>query len=252
MRSTRVIPVVLLDANRAVKTKQFRDSEYVGDPVNTIRLFSEKSVDELVILDITATPQKTKVDVSLLETLASQAFMPISFGGNVSSLEDARKVFGSGMEKVILGTAVFENIELIEQISSSFGSQAVTVCLDVINVNGDTASFVTGGLVNNHTASISDLTTQLQSVGVGEVIIQSVENDSMLSGFNLEHISAFSSNLSVPVVALGGCGKVSDMKAAIEAGATAIAAGTLFTFVGPHRAVLINYPTENELSQYLP
>ena len=252
MRSTRVMPVVLLDGNRAVKTKQFKDPEYVGDPVNTIRLFSEKFVDELVILDITAKARKAKPNEKLLVGLGSQAFMPLSFGGNISTLEDAKIVFGSGMEKVVLGSAALETPSLITEIANSFGSQAVAICLDVLNVNGDVATLTTGGLAREHLVSITQLTSQLVDAGAGEVIIQSVENDSMLCGYNLEHIRAFSSCLSTPIVALGGCSSVNDMKDAVIAGATAVAAGTIFTFIGPHRAVLINYPSEKELSDLLP
>jgi imidazole glycerol-phosphate synthase subunit HisF len=155
------------------------------------------------------------------------------------------------MEKVVLRRAVLENPKLIFEISNIFGSQAVTACIDVIEIKGDEATLMVDSFNNVKTVSIKSFSSRLNDSGIGEIVIQSVMNDSMLCGYNLEHISAFSSELSAPVVALGGCSSIADMENAVKFGATAVAAGTMFTFLGSKRAVLINYPSEQNLSEKL-
>ena len=177
--------------------------------------------------------------------------MPLSFGGNIKSIDDAKLVFDSGMEKVVLGSAAFSDQQLISLIANSFGSQAVSVCIDVLSIDGDCLIATTNGLEERHAVSLSNFLKSLEAAGVGEIIIQSVDRDSTQIGYDTEAIALFRGATGLPLVALGGCSSLNNFVDARDAGATAVAAGSIFTFVGPHRAVLINYPSDEVLEKLL-
>jgi imidazole glycerol-phosphate synthase subunit HisF len=249
MLSNRVIPTLLLKDDGLVKTRKFKNPKYVGDPVNAIRIFNEKEVDELVVLDIQASKQGREPNYALINEIAGECFMPLCYGGGVRTVEMAARIFDCGVEKVCLQTAAFENPGLITQIAQRFGSQAVVLSVDVKRdwlrrtrlYNAKSGSF--------ESQAWTDFLRIAVEAGAGEVIINSVDHDGELGGYDLEVIRQAASMVQVPVIASGGAGKLDDFKAAIAAGASAVAAGALFVFHGPHRAVLITYPRYEELEK---
>jgi cyclase len=249
MLSNRVIPTLLLKDGGLVKTRKFKNPKYVGDPVNAIRIFNEKEVDELVVLDIQASKQGREPNYALINEIAGECFMPLCYGGGVRTIEMAARIFDCGVEKVCLQTAAFENPGLITQIAKRFGSQAVVLSVDV---KRDWLRRTR--LYNSKSGSaVSQAWTDFLRIGVeagaGEVIVNSVDHDGELDGYDLEVIGQAACMVEVPVIASGGGGKLDDFKAAIAAGASAVAAGAMFVFHGPHRAVLITYPRYEELEK---
>ena len=249
MLKHRVIPALLLQNNRLVKTIRFKNPKYVGDPINAIRIFNEKEVDELMVLDIMASKHRLNPNYELIEQFASECFMPLAYGGGIRTIEQAKQVFSLGVEKVCLQTAALENPRIISEISDRFGSQSVIVSIDIkknwigkVNIHNDS---INKAISNNWL----DLLKKLISAGAGEVLLNAVDKDGTLSGPDLELIHQANQNIDVPLIAIGGISSLSDIKAAINAGASAVAAGAFFVFHGPHRAVLITYPKYHELEQ---
>jgi cyclase len=251
MLKHRVIPCLLLKDGGLVKTQRFAKPKYVGDPVNAIRIFNEKEVDELMVLDITASREGREPHYELIERFAGECFMPLSYGGAVRTVEQARRLFSLGVEKVCVQTAVLDDVSLIREVADRFGSQAVVASIDVKK-----------GLFGGHKlygASAGKTLSrpwqeQLQRVvdaGAGEVVLNSVDRDGVMQGMDLALIREASAAISVPLIAIGGAGSLDDIKAATEAGASAVAAGAFFVFHGPHRAVLITYPNYRQLETLL-
>jgi cyclase len=249
MLSNRVIPTLLLQDGGLVKTRKFKNPKYVGDPVNAIRIFNEKEVDELVVLDIQASKHGREPNYALISEIAGECFMPLCYGGGVRTVEMAARIFDCGVEKVCLQTAAFENPGLITQIAKRFGSQAVVLSVDVKRdwLRRKRLYNAKSGLVTSQTWT--DFLRIGVEAGAGEVILNSVDHDGELDGYDLEVISQAACMVEVPVIASGGAGKLDDFKAAIAAGASAVAAGAMFVFHGPHRAVLITYPRYEELEK---
>jgi len=251
MLKHRIIPILLLLNNGLVKTRLFRDPKYVGDPINAIRIFNEKEVDELMVLDIGASKVGREPDFEIIEQFAGECFMPLCYGGGINSLETAHRLYSLGVEKVSLQTAVLETPKLISEIANHYGSQSVVVSADVkkgwLNEKKLYASNYRGKLE----LSLTEYLHRSVEAGAGEILLNSVDRDGTLSGMDLELIKEVSSLLSVPLVAAGGAGSLQDMKNAVDAGASAVAAGAFFVFHGPHRAVLITYPQYDELEELL-
>ena len=253
MNKTRVIPVLLLRGKGLVKTVRFKDPKYIGDPINSVRIFNEKEVDELVFLDITATPEGRGPDFELLSDIASEAFMPMAYGGGITSLDQVQRVFALGFEKVIVDTAAYTDPQLIQDAVAIFGSQSIVGCVDVRKTLLGRYELISHAGKSKQRVSLREHLKALERQGVGEIIVNAVDRDGTQSGYDLKLIREVSSSVSVPVVACGGASSIDDFVAAVgEAGASAVAAGSLFVFVGPHRAVLINYPARAELALRLP
>jgi cyclase len=253
MNKTRVIPVLLLRGKGLVKTVKFKDPKYIGDPINSVRIFNEKEVDELVFLDITATPEGRGPDFELLANIAGEAFMPMSYGGGISSLDQVQRIFALGFEKVVIDTAAYGSPQLIRDAVAIYGSQSIVGCIDVRrNLLGRYELHSHAGKIRQ-AAALLDHVTGLEQLGVGEIIVNAVDRDGTQSGYDLKLLQQVSSAVSVPVVACGGASGLDDFVAAVKhGGVSAVAAGSLFVFMGPHRAVLINYPDRSELARRLP
>jgi cyclase len=251
MLSNRVIPTLLLQDGGLVKTRKFKNPKYVGDPVNTIRIFNEKEVDELVVLDIQASKQGREPNYALINEIAGECFMPLCYGGGVRTVEMAARIFDCGVEKICLQTAAFENPGLITKIAKRFGSQAVVLSVDVKQDWLRRMRLYNAKSGNTAAQAWTDFLRIGVESGAGEVIINSVDHDGELDGYNLEIIGQAADIVEVPVIASGGAGTLEDFKAAIAAGASAVAAGAMFVFHGPHRAVLITYPRYEELEELL-
>lgn len=253
MKRIRVIPALSMEQGRLVKTKCFRERTYVGDPVNTVKIFNDKEVDELLLLDIGASRAGTGPDFALLKEIASECFIPLGYGGGISTLEQARRLFGIGVEKISLNSALVDNPGLIGEVARIYGSQAVVASIDVRG-----SGFLRRERVFTHGGQRAEkedavtLAKRAVSAGAGELLITAMDRDGTLSGYDIQLMARLSAEVPVPIIANGGASGISDFVAAVrDGGASAVAAGALFVFRGPHRAVLVNYPSQQALREGL-
>lgn len=244
----RVIPCLLLRNKGLVKTVKFKDPKYVGDPINAVKIFNDKEVDELIFLDITATATNKEPDITYLKDIASECFMPLCYGGGVSTLLQIEKILSVGVEKVAINTQAFYNNNLIKEASRIHGSSTIVVSMDVKkNLWGKYQVFVKNGLVNTHIDPI-EYSKKMEDLGAGEIMLNCIDNDGTMLGYNINLIQKIADNVNIPVIACGGAGNLGHFKQAIVEGhASAVAAGSFFVFHGKHRAVLITYPSSGEL-----
>ena len=244
----RVIPVLTIVGEDLVKTTKFSKPRYLGDPINAVKIFNGKSVDELCFLDISASKNRLGPNFALLKDIAVQAFMPLSYGGGITTIEEIKQLYKIGYEKVILNTSFINNPELVRQAALVAGNQSVVVSIDVKkNAFGKYVAYTEDGLTKVNQSPV-ELAKYAEELGAGEVIINSIDKDGMMTGYDLQLIKEITSALSIPVIACGGAGSVSDFKKALdEGGAHAVAAGSLFVYYGPKKAVLITAPTEQSL-----
>ncbi|MBT5551894.1 MAG: imidazole glycerol phosphate synthase subunit HisF [Nitrospina sp.] len=251
MLNSRVIPCLLLQNEGLIKTLKFAKPKYIGDPINAIRIFNDKEVDELIVLDIDASKDERDPNFTLIEKFASECFMPLCYGGGIRSVQQAQQLFALGIEKICLQTAALDDPKIITEIANRFGRQSVVASVDIKkNLLGEHQIYrsVDGKKVKQPWLQCLQ---QLVNAGAGEVIVNSVDRDGTMAGMDLELIGEAASAVTVPLIAMGGAGSLSDMKSAINAGASAVSAGAFFVFQGPHRAVLITYPDYRELENLL-
>jgi cyclase len=240
MHNERFIPVLQLQNRRLVKTVKFIPNRYLGDPLNAIRIFNLKGVSELIVTDISATKNKV-IDFDFLEKISAQAFVPIAYGGGIASIQDAHKLYQIGFDKIILSTALFEQPSLVENIIEVYGSQNIIGSLDYVkNYKNITLTYY-GYRKKYSDKNIEDIIRNFVNIGVGEIFLHDVDRDGTYKGLDLNMIDNVSKLCSVPVIACGGAKSLHDMDSAINSGASAVAAGSLFSFYGKHTAVLINY-----------
>jgi cyclase len=253
MISTRVIPTLLLCGEGLVKTVNFQNKKYIGDPINAVRIFNEKEVDELIFLDIEAGSTCRGPQFELLSSITEEAFMPMAYGGGITTLVQIERLFKLGFEKVVINTSAYRDPKLISEAAAVFGSQSIVGAVDVRrSVSGEYKLFSSAGSVQEH-VSLSDHLKQLVSAGAGEIFINSIDRDGTLTGYDLVLLKEVCSQVSVPVVACGGAGSIRHFVEAVEqAHVSAVAAGSFFVFIGPHRAVLITYPDRHILTRELP
>jgi cyclase len=243
----RVIPALLLHKNGLIKSVRFSDYKYVGDPINAVRIFNEKEVDELAIIDIDASRDKRPPDVSRIAAIASEAFMPISYGGGIGRVEDAERILLNGAEKVIINSAAVTNPALIGEIARRFGSQSCVISIDFKkSLFGSVHVFTNNGKTNTGLNVIA-FAKQMEEAGAGEILLNSIERDGTFKGYDLTMIKKVADSVNIPVIAMGGAGSLNDFRLAAGSGASAVCAGSLFVFQRPHRAVLISYPSQREL-----
>lgn len=242
MISTRIIPILLLKGEGLVKTICFKDPTYIGDPINAVRIFNEKEVDEIVILDIAATKENRNPKYEWIKDIVSESFMPLAYGGGIKNLEQIKQLFDIGIEKVILNSAL-SNLELINKASDIYGNQSIVASIDVKKtLFGDYQIYTYSG-TKREKYNLMCFVKKIVDAGIGEIIIQSINREGTMKGYDLELLKKVSNSVNVPVVASGGAGSLNDFKDAIQKGnATAVAAGSLFVYKGIHKAVLINYP----------
>lgn len=250
MIATRVIPILLLKGEGLVKTVRFRDPMYVGDPRNVVKIFNEKEVDELVVLDIKATTEGYRPRLELIREIVSEAFMPVAYGGGIRTLVDAQEVLALGVEKIVLNSYAVENPSFVREASMSLGAQSVVVCLDVKKgLFGKYEVYSHGGGRRGKSDPVTFART-MEQMGAGELIVNSIDRDGTMTGYDLELVKAVAGAVMVPVIACGGAGTIEDFgKAVAEAGASAVAAGSMFVFHGRHRAVLVSYPDQKVLKR---
>lgn len=247
MLRPRIIPSLLIHDNGLVKTVNFKNPKYVGDPINAVKIFNEKAVDELAVFDIDATVMGKEPNYSLIERLASQSMMPLCYGGGVKTVEQAQRIFSLGIEKIALSSAVLQNPKLITDISERVGAQSVIVVLDVKK------KLLGGYEVYTHNGKKATginpfkFVEEAQKLGAGEIVINSIDKDGVMKGYDLDLIAKVREKISLPMTVLGGAGSLDDIEKVIDQhGVIGVAAGSLFVFKGPYKAVLINYPTQLE------
>lgn len=243
----RIIPVLLYDDRDLIKTIKFKDRTYLGDPVNAVKIFNRKKIDELSVLDIGATKNHREPDFELLKDIASEAFMPLSCGGGITSVEQMHELLAIGYEKVVINSAFVTNPELIKNAANLFGSQSIVVSIDAKLINGKYKCAILDGIEIVDKTPI-ELAQQAEALGAGEIIINSVDRDGMMHGYDIALVRRVVDAVKVPVVAIGGAGGIHDLKMVLDEGhAHAAAGGSMFVYYGKLKAVLITYPIEDEL-----
>jgi imidazole glycerol-phosphate synthase subunit HisF len=245
----RVIPVLLLKNLGLVKSVKFRDHRYIGDPINAVKLFNDLGADELAFLDILANKENRAISLKFIEMVGDEANMPFSAGGGIRTLEEIRQIIKAGAEKVILNTCAAENPEFIREASAEFGSSTIVVSIDVKrNLFGKESVFIYSGSRPTKYDPVT-FAKIAEEKGAGELIINSIDNDGTMKGYDISLIRRVSDAVGIPVVALGGAGDLKDLgKAVTEGNASAVAAGSIFVYHGQLHAVLINYPSPEQLS----
>jgi cyclase len=247
MRRVRVIPTLLISNGKLVKTIKFKKPTYIGDPVNAVKIFNDKEVDEIVLLDITATKEKREPDYDKIEEICSEAFMPFAYGGGINSVDQVDRLFQLGIEKVVLNSVLNSKLNLVRQISDKYGAQSVVASIDVRkNIFGKYSAYSHSGQKKVRLVMEQYLSNILKA-GVGEVFLNAIDRDGTYLGYDLELINKLSKNSSVPLVACGGARNVTDFKLAIENGASAAAAGSMFVYSKKNGGILITYPSSLKL-----
>lgn len=245
MYKNRLIPCLLLRDHGIIKTHKFKKSRYLGDPINAVKIYNDKEVDELIFLDIDATRHHREPDFEYLKKITEQCFMPLCYGGGISTIDQIRMLFEIGFEKVSINSTAFYNPNLIREASNIFGAQSIVGAMDVKTLrDGNKCVFLHNARKNIHKSAV-EYAVYLESLGVGEIFLNSIDRDGEMTGMDYDLIHRLSQCVSVPIIASGGAGKVEDCVKAVQYGASAAAAGSLFVFWGRNKAVLINYPDKD-------
>jgi len=244
----RIIPCLLVHNKGLVKTVRFKDPKYVGDPINAVKIFNEKESDELIVLDIDATTTGKGPDFRMIQNLAKECRMPLCYGGGVVTLEQAKTIIGLGVEKVALSSAVLDNPRLVAQLAEEIGSQSVVVVLDVKKSQpGEKYEIWKHNAKVNTGKCPVEFSQELEKLGVGEIVLNSIDNDGEMKGYDLALAKKVRAVINVPMTVLGGAGSLKDVGNLISnLGTVGAAAGSLFVFKGTYKAVLINYPNPRE------
>lgn len=250
MLRARIIPCLLVHKKGLVKTRKFSEPKYVGDPINAVKIFNEKEVDELIVLDIDATAESQQPDFEMIKNLASECRMPFCYGGGVTTVEQAKKIISLGAEKVALSHSAISNTNLLRVIAKEIGNQSVVVVLDIkkrgLLKEGGYDLYTKNG---KHKANVKvlDFIAELNSIGIGEIVINSIDNDGMMTGYDFQLIDLIRNHTDLPITVLGGAGSLDHIKEVISRyRIIGVAAGSLFVFKGKYNAVLINYPNRDE------
>jgi cyclase len=252
MLKSRVIPTLLLNKESLVKTKQFRNFNYVGDPCNTVKIFNELEVDELLFLDISSKRISDGPNFSVLQEIADECFMPLSYGGGISNFEHAKKIFNIGFEKVVLNSALFENEKLITEISETYGNQAIIASVDYKkDFYGNVKVFSNGGRLNTKKDVISWVKS-CEALGAGEILLTSIEREGTWDGLDFDMIKAVTESVNIPVIAHGGAGTIDDIRIAIkECKCSAVGLGSMVVYQKKDMGVLVNFPIASKLEDII-
>lgn len=244
----RIIPVLLIDDRDLIKTINFKKPTYLGDPVNALKIFNRKGIDEMAVLDISASKKGLEPDFELLTDMASEAFMPLSYGGGIKTLDQVRKLLAIGYEKVVLNTSLVEDEQLVKDAVALAGSQSVVASIDAKVVNGQYKCVICDGTKVIDMSPV-ELAKHAEELGVGEIFLNSIDRDGVMQGYDIDLVNQVVNAVDIPVTACGGAGGISDLKDVIENGhAHAAAGGSMFVYYGRLKAVLITAPTEEELT----
>lgn len=251
MLTTRVIPCLLLKGAGLVKTVKFKDPKYVGDPINAVKIFNDKEVDELIFLDIGASREGKPPSLSTIAAIASECFMPVAYGGGISSTDQAQQIVALGVEKIVLNTAALHEPELVTRISERLGAASTVVAIDVKKDLLGRHHVYDAARQTSTAISPVEHAQRMVAAGAGELFVNDVSRDGTGTGFDLDLVRKMTESVDVPVIVCGGAGGLDDLRRARESGASAVAAGSLFVYMGKHRAVMINYPAYQVLQDLL-
>ena len=244
----RIIPTLLIDDRDLIKTIKFGERTYLGDPVNAVKIFNRKGIDELSILDIGAARNGREPDFELLRDIASEAFMPLSYGGGIKTLDQIHDLLAIGYEKVVINTGLIKDSELITLAAERFGSQSIVASIDAKREGESYKCYIVDGTERVDTNPV-ELAIKAEKFGAGEIIINSIDRDGLMSGYDIELVKSVADAVKIPVIAIGGAGGIKDLKEVIQKGhAHAAAGGSMFVYYGRLKAVLITAPTEEELT----
>jgi imidazole glycerol-phosphate synthase subunit HisF len=246
---TRIIPILLLHKGGLVKSVKFKNYKYIGDPINAVKIFNEKEADELALIDIDATKEGRGPNIKQIVDIVSEAFMPISYGGGITKIEQIKSLFFNGVEKVILNKSASTNPNLITTAANQFGNQSIVVSIDVKKTLFGGKKIYTDNGSKSISKNIVAYAKEVESAGAGEIIVNSIDNDGTYVGYDLELIREITKAVEIPVIACGGASSINDFIEAKKNGASAVAAGSMFVFQRPHQAVLISYPSYEEVKQ---
>jgi cyclase len=253
MLQSRIIPCLLIHNKGLVKTVKFKDAKYVGDPLNAVKIYNEKEADELIVLDIDASVEKNEPDYKLIERLALQCRMPLCYGGGIKTVEQALKIFSLGVEKIALSSAAIENPNLITQLADKVGKQSVVVVIDAKKklLSSKYEVYMHNGKKSTGLNAV-DWAKKAEELGAGEIVINSIDNDGLMTGYDLNLIDKIREVTNIPLTVLGGAGSYEDFNNLIRKyQVLGLAAGSFFVFKGKYRAVLINYPNLEEKTSIL-
>lgn len=247
----RVIPTLLLKNQGLVKSVRFKNHRYIGDPINAVKLFNDLGADELVFLDILANSENRTIPIDFVWRVGDEANMPFSVGGGITTIDQIRAILKAGAEKVVINTAASRNPDFIKEASGEFGSSTIVVSMDIKrNLFGRELTYINSGKKATAYDPVG-FATMMEKYGAGELIVNSIERDGCMEGYDIDLIRRVSEAVRIPVIALGGAGTTGHLKIAIDEGlASAVAAGSMFVYHGPRRAVLINYPNNKDLSKF--
>ena len=245
----RIIPVLLYDDRDLIKTINFEVRTYLGDPVNAVKIFNRKGIDELSVLDIGATKNHREPDFELLKDIASEAFMPLSCGGGITNMEQVHELLAIGYEKVVINSELVRNPKLITESAEAFGSQSIVASIDAKIIKGQYHCVINDGQEVTDKVPV-ELAREAERLGAGEIIINSVDRDGMMQGYDIELVKSVADAVKIPVTAIGGAGGIADLKKVLDEGhAHAAAGGSMFVYYGRLKAVLITAPNEKELKE---
>ena len=252
MLQTRIIPCLLLKDDSLVKTVNFKKPAYIGDPVNTARIFNELEVDELVLLDISATNNNRKPDFKILSELANECFMPLAYGGGINNFEDAKKIFKIGIEKIIINSAAFTSPTIIPELADHFGNQAIVASIDVKkNMFGKYQVFSNSGTKKQKVDPVT-WAQELERLGAGEILLTAIHQEGTWTGFDINIIEKISNAVSIPVIANGGASSIEDIEKAVKQGcASAVSLGSMVVYQNKGMGVLVNFPNKEQLKNIL-
>ena len=252
MLKTRVIPCLLLKEESLVKTKKFKKYNYIGDPVNTVRIFNELEVDELMFLDIFASKENRAINFGLLKDIANECFMPLSYGGNIKSVEDAKKIFEIGFEKVVINSNAFNNLELIKELSAYFGNQSIVGSIDVKRTFFGAEKVFSHHGQRKRKPDVLTWAKELENAGVGELLITSIDKEGTWEGYDVALMKRITDAVRVPVIANGGAGSIEDIAEVVKrANVSACAVGSLVVYQKKGMGVLVNFPDKKALEKVL-
>lgn len=243
----RIIPALLLQDGGVVKTKGFRDPQYIGDPINIVKLFNDKEADEICLLDISATSLGQEPNYNHIEEIVSEAFMPVGYGGGINKISQIEELFKLGIEKIIINNSAYLDLDLIKAASEQFGSQSIVVSMDIKkNFLGKYNLYRLNGSKKVN-IPLEEHIRRVEHAGAGEIIVNSIKDDGSMLGYDIELVKMINPKTNMPVIFLGGAGKKEDLKDAINAGASGVCAGSLFIYQGIHKAVLVSYIKNEDL-----
>ncbi len=244
----RIIPTLLMDDRDLIKTIQFGKRTYLGDPVNAVKIFNRKGIDELSILDIGATKNNREPDFELLRDIASEAFMPLSYGGGIKTVDQIHALLATGYEKAVINSELVRNPNLIRNAAEKFGSQSIVASIDAKKIDGEYKCCIVDGAEIIDKTPV-ELAKEAEKLGAGEIVINSVDRDGMMAGYDIDLVKSVVTAVKVPVIAIGGAGGINDLKDVLDKGcAHAAAGGSMFVYYGRLKAVLITAPSESELT----